>query len=402
MATSPIYGWPEPDNTSLVKNGAQAMRDLGNAIDTTMGTMVAKTVVDAKGDLIAGTAADTVNRLAVGSNGETLVADSSTSTGLRWQNDFSVGRNKIINGDFTINQRNFTSSTSASSYTFDRWLVTLSGATATYSAQAFTPGTAPVAGYEGTNFARLAVTVGNDNCRLEQKIEDVRTLAGQTVTLSFWAKGTNPTTAGNLKATVGQDFGTGGSTFIPLTQTFILTANWTRYSLTFNLGSLSGKTIGTSSNVSVKLEQGTDTSTDAWTLDVWGVQLEAGSVATAFQTATGTLQGELAACQRYYFVGGNAGAGIQNSSSTARFSVPFPVTMRVAPTVTAIAAPQAVNPGVTESATGSQTTDFLATATGGLVNTVAASKVQFGGFSTFTDGKATVLLNNALSFSAEL
>jgi hypothetical protein len=51
-----------------------------------MGTMVAKTVVDAKGDLIAATAADTVNRLAVGADGETLVADSSTATGLKWAN----------------------------------------------------------------------------------------------------------------------------------------------------------------------------------------------------------------------------------------------------------------------------------------------------------------------------
>ena len=85
MATSPIYNWPEPDNTDLVKNGALAIRTLGDAIDTTMGTMVAKTIVDAKGDLIAGTAADTAARLAVGANGETLVADSSTSTGLDWK-----------------------------------------------------------------------------------------------------------------------------------------------------------------------------------------------------------------------------------------------------------------------------------------------------------------------------
>lgn len=84
MATSPIYNWPEPDNTDLVKNGALAMRTLGDAIDTTMGTMVAKTIVDAKGDLIAATAADTVSRLAVGTNGQTLVADSTASTGLKW------------------------------------------------------------------------------------------------------------------------------------------------------------------------------------------------------------------------------------------------------------------------------------------------------------------------------
>jgi hypothetical protein len=42
------------------------------------------TIVDAKGDLIAATAADTVSRLAVGANGTSLVADSTTATGLKW------------------------------------------------------------------------------------------------------------------------------------------------------------------------------------------------------------------------------------------------------------------------------------------------------------------------------
>jgi hypothetical protein len=42
------------------------------------------TAIDAKGDLIAGTGADTFARLAVGTNGHTLVADSSTATGLAW------------------------------------------------------------------------------------------------------------------------------------------------------------------------------------------------------------------------------------------------------------------------------------------------------------------------------
>ena len=36
MATSTYYGWTEPDNTSYVKDGALAMRTLGNAIDTTV------------------------------------------------------------------------------------------------------------------------------------------------------------------------------------------------------------------------------------------------------------------------------------------------------------------------------------------------------------------------------
>jgi hypothetical protein len=42
------------------------------------------TLLTAKGDLISATAASTVARLAVGSNDQILVADSSTSTGLKW------------------------------------------------------------------------------------------------------------------------------------------------------------------------------------------------------------------------------------------------------------------------------------------------------------------------------
>lgn len=64
-----------------------------------------------------------------------------------------AGKNMIINGDFRINQRAFTSLTTSGSYTYDRFLTRLQGdGTSTYSAQTFTPGTAPVAGYEGTNF----------------------------------------------------------------------------------------------------------------------------------------------------------------------------------------------------------------------------------------------------------
>jgi hypothetical protein len=39
MATSPNYGWAEPDNTAYVKDGALAMRTLGNAIDSTVDTI---------------------------------------------------------------------------------------------------------------------------------------------------------------------------------------------------------------------------------------------------------------------------------------------------------------------------------------------------------------------------
>jgi hypothetical protein len=136
MANTTNFGWETPDDTDLVKDGAAAIRTVAGAIDTslvdlkggttdqvlaknsgtdmdfkwvaptagdiegvtagvgisgggTSGTVTVTnsmaTAIDAKGDLIAGTGADTFARLAVGTNGHTLVADSSESTGLKWQ-----------------------------------------------------------------------------------------------------------------------------------------------------------------------------------------------------------------------------------------------------------------------------------------------------------------------------
>lgn len=102
MATSPIYSWPEPDNTDLVKNGALAIRTLGDAIDTTMGTMVAKSILDAKGDIIAATAADTASRLAVGTEGQVLTATSAAATGLSWTTPSSGMTNPMTTTGDTI------------------------------------------------------------------------------------------------------------------------------------------------------------------------------------------------------------------------------------------------------------------------------------------------------------
>lgn len=55
------------------------------------GTGIPESIIAAKGDLIVGTANDTPGILSVGTNGHTLVADSSTSTGLVWQAPASGG-----------------------------------------------------------------------------------------------------------------------------------------------------------------------------------------------------------------------------------------------------------------------------------------------------------------------
>ena len=84
MASTPIYNWPTPDNTDLVKNGALAIRTLGNAIDTTVDTMIPETIFAAKGDLLGASANDTPAITSVGANNTYLIADSTASTGLAW------------------------------------------------------------------------------------------------------------------------------------------------------------------------------------------------------------------------------------------------------------------------------------------------------------------------------
>jgi len=279
---------------------------------------IQNSIVDAKGDLISATADNTPARLAVGNNGESLVADSSATTGLRYQSNFAAGKNKIINGDFNVWQRGTSvSATNTYAYISDRWQSLCDGAI-TGARTAFSPGTAPVAGYEGKYYLRYTKTSGT-YWQVQQYIEDVQTLAGQTATISFWAK---VDAAKTIYVQLSQNFGSGGSTTVTTSAgTQALTTSWVRYSFTVAVPSISGKTIGTSSNLA--LEIGVSATTGNVVFDLWGVQVEAANTATAFQTATGTLQGELAACQRYYqIITAGTTTGI-NSTTQVAFNPTF-------------------------------------------------------------------------------
>jgi hypothetical protein len=329
------------------------MRTLGNAIDASMvdllggttGQVLAKasntnmdftwvaqddsnaiqnTIVDAKGDLIAATANDTPARLAVGTNGQVLTADSTAATGLAWTNassaptslGYSSGKNKVINGDFGVWQRGTTFSTNGV-YTADRWELIFdgSGATRAITRQTFTLGAAPVSGYEAQFFYRYNQSVAGTGAGfniVRTKLEDVRTYAGQTVTVSFWAKAAATTTMPSIYLT--QNFGTGGSGGVDtiVQNSLALTTSWVRYSYSVAVPSISGKTIGTNDCLELRFSYPINAT---FTVDLWGIQIEAGSTLTAFQTSTGTLSGELSACQRYY---------VRFSSTASQFATVAP------------------------------------------------------------------------------
>lgn len=264
-------------------------------------------------------------------------------------------RNLIMNGDFRINQRGFTSATT-SGFTHDRWIGGVSGdGTTTHSVQNFTLGNS-IAGEEPEKYHRI-VTTGQTSAAVEsfiwQNIENVRTLAGQTATLSFWARSASGTPSVAIE--IQQYFGTGGSPSAIVSTPIgkvVLSTTWTRYSITIVVPSISGKTLGTDKGDHLRLfmyvSAGSNFNTRTGSLGIqsntfefWGVQLEKNYQPTPFEQRP--IGVELSLCQRYYW---RTQAGRNNSSggiidayvgvaadqnTWIRYAVPYPVPMRTQP-----------------------------------------------------------------------
>ena len=317
----------------------------------------------------------TASEIAGGAVGASEIADTSITPTQIASSTFLANRNRIINGNFDVWQRGTSfAGVTATGYQADRWEVQpAAGCTMTISRQAFTAGQTDVP-YEPSYFLRADITTaGSANSEISQKIEDVRTFAGQTIVASFYAKSTTGTQTLNCR--FHQDFGSGGSTRVTtgVTQK-VLTSSWQKFTFTLTLGSISGKTIGTSSYLAFNFYwANSSTSND---VDLAQVQVEAGSVATPFENKN--YGQELVASQRYFEkqVAGSAygefGNGYAESASQSYISVRFAVEKRANPTYVG-AALRVVNQGAAMVVTGggidqggTQMTKLSLTGSGGL------------------------------------
>jgi len=304
----------------------------------------------------------TVTGLAVGGlpdgtvDTDTLATDSVTAAKIpaSLENTFVSGRkNLIINGGFDVWQRG--NSFSGSEYSADRWAQSLSGGTATTTQETFTLGQTDVPD-NPTYYLKQDCSVGNNNLGINQPIEDVRNGAGQNVTVSFYAKGTNPN-GGTFDLQLLQRFGSGGSATITTSTTLSINSGWTKHTHTFTVPSITGKTIGTGSNLDFTIRQtSTDTSTNAWELNVANVQVELGDTATDFEHRS--YGEELALCQRYYEKGYAQGSGAYIINHIVNAKQSFIATKRAVPTITFSGTSTVYVSGTTPS-TSAQSTDNI-------------------------------------------
>jgi len=257
-------------------------------------------------------------------------------------------QNPVLNSAFQVWQRG-TSFNTASAYTADRW-------------QQYSNAAETVARYttnDTTNLpniqycARVQRNSGSSSTSaiaLDQSFETINSIpfVGKTVTFSYYARaGANFSSASNilnaqLISGTGTDQNlitgyTGQTNVISTTNT--LTSTWQRFT--------ASATVPTSSTqIGIRfyyVPTGTAGANDYF--EVTGVQLDVGSTATPFRTFSTTIEGELAACQRYYYRAttgnayGNISMGFTTASTNVQASFPFPVSMRVIPTAVDYATP---------------------------------------------------------------
>ena len=264
----------------------------------------------------------------------------------------NIGRNLLHNPLFNVAQRGVGPFTTLLAYTLDRWL--LNGTTDTVSIGSFplTDADRAQIGDEAASFClqngftgSAAPAAANN---LVQRIENSRRLAGKTVTVSFWAKAVSGTP--KLGVNMTQNFGTGGSpspSVNALATGYVaqLSNVWTRFSTTIAIPSASGKTFGTNNDSQTGVQfwfssgansaaQAGNIGVQSGTVQLWGVQLEIGSVATPLEKPDPRY--DLANCQRFYRASNiplQIGFNSWGAGAFQFFPMYHPVSMRATPTI---------------------------------------------------------------------
>ena len=298
-------------------------------------------------------------------DGADQIADSTTEdSGLMSADAHNVlwaspnFKNKLINSNFKLWQRGASVSSGTGYVTADRWLLAAVDGTITAERSTIVPG--DIAGSDSQYSMKLVSTdVGSltsGYTLLMQRIESVRVFAGRTATFSFWAW-----CAGALKiaVTFRQFFGTGGSpsadtNFIPATghEITCVASTWTKFTMTVDVPSIVGKTIGTAGDDSLGIiiwfSAGSDRNVDPYfitigrqnpfgsTFYITDLLLEPGSIATQYPDLPHGVESLM--CYRYYWrnrIGQlNSNAYADNALSSFRFFGPVP--MRTIPTAESV------------------------------------------------------------------
>jgi len=259
------------------------------------------------------------------------------------------GRNKFINGNFDVWQRG--TSFTATGYTADRWKLNVSGSSSTLTQQEFTLGQTDVPN-NPKYYLRLVNTTNSgagDFVYFEQRIEDVRTFQGETVTVSFWAKAD---AAKTIHVEPYQNYGTGGSPSTAVAgadQSVTLSTSWTKYTVNLSVASITGKTLGSDNNdylsILFWMDAGSNlgdrvaTGNQSGTFEFSQIQIESGSSATDFEQKT--LDETYSDCLRYFQKGNTGEGGTRNRHYSSIGSaicfggtISFKSYMRAQPTIT--------------------------------------------------------------------
>jgi hypothetical protein len=258
----------------------------------------------------------------------------------------NVGRNLIHNSMFNIWQRG-TSFTQLNGRTADRWSLAIAGADTVGVALAPLSDTNRTnIGDEAAKYCMNVNVVGSTgHTYIQQSIEDMRRLAGKTVTVSFWS---NANKTLKLGVNILQSFGSGGSPSAGLWvqatgNSITVGTTFARYSMTFAIPSIIGKTVGTNgddyhglafwySAGDATAPLGGNIGIQSGIINIWGVQLEIGNVATPLEKLDPRI--DLANCQRFYQKGFFDQCAYMVAVNSISSGFPFSVQMRVSPTVT--------------------------------------------------------------------